>query len=479
VRREDGKPKIVSFSALEEGSEMAVQPETILFQLRPASDRTDFMSLTSSTVSFHGRAISVIGLGYVGLPVAVAFGKAGVPVIAFDINVGRVAELATGRDRTNEVAAEDLIAAGLTLTTNPSDLSGADFHIVTVPTPIDEAHLPDLRPLLAATRTLAKVLKKGDIVVYESTVYPGATEEDCVPILEAESGLTYGIDFTVGYSPERINPGDKEHRFETIRKVVSGSDTATLDTVAAVYGSVVTAGVHKAPSLKAAEAAKVIENTQRDLNIALMNELSLIFHRLGVDTRDVLEAAGTKWNFLPFTPGLVGGHCIGVDPYYLTHRAQKAGYHAEVILSGRRINDDMGAFVAREVARHLMRRGGDGGQPVVTILGLTFKENVPDIRNTRVVDVVAELESFGARVQILDSQADPIECQHEYGLAPLPEADLLPADAVVLAVSHAEFVARGWSLVTDCLRGGQGFVADIKGVLDRDATPKGVTLWRL
>ncbi|MCF8479040.1 MAG: nucleotide sugar dehydrogenase [Rhodospirillum sp.] len=437
------------------------------------------MSPISSTSSSHGRVVSVIGLGYVGLPVAVAFGRTGETVIAFDINAGRVAELAEGRDRTNEVTTEDLTAARLALTTDPADLARANFHIVTVPTPIDEARLPDLRPLLAATRTLGKVLKAGDIVVYESTVYPGATEEDCVPLLEAESGLTFGTDFTVGYSPERINPGDKEHRFETIRKVVSGSDSATLDTVAAVYGSVVTAGVHKAPSLKAAEAAKVIENTQRDLNIALMNELSLIFHRLGVDTRDVLAAAGTKWNFLPFTPGLVGGHCIGVDPYYLTHRAQKAGYNAEVILSGRRINDGMGAFVARDVARHLMRRAGDGGQPVVTILGLTFKENVPDIRNTRVVDIIAELESFGARVQVVDPQADPTECQREYGLVPTREADLLPADAVVLAVSHAEFVARGWSLITGCLRGGQGFVADIKGTLDRDTTPEGVTLWRL
>lgn len=302
----------------------------------------------------HSRKVSVIGLGYVGLPVAVAFGLAGCPVVAFDINEARIRELRDHHDRTGEVETEELRRAGLTFTTDPADLAAADFHIVTVPTPISEARLPDLRPLVAASRTVGKVLKKGDIVVYESTVYPGATEEDCVPVLEAESGLKFGVDFTVGYSPERINPGDKQHRFTTIRKVVSGSDPATLDIVADVYGSVVTAGIHRAPSLKAAEAAKVIENTQRDLNIALMNELALIFHRLGIDTQDVLDAAATKWNFLRFTPGLVGGHCIGVDPYYLTHRAERAGYHPEVILAGRRINDDMGAYIAREVVRHLL-----------------------------------------------------------------------------------------------------------------------------
>jgi UDP-N-acetyl-D-galactosamine dehydrogenase len=281
------------------------------------------------------------------------------------------------------VESEELARAALAFTADPADLAKADFHIVTVPTPINDALLPDLTPLIAASRTVGKVLKKGDIVVYESTVYPGATEEDCVPILEKESGLTFGVDFFVGYSPERINPGDKTHRFTTIKKVVSGSDAATLDIVANVYGSVVTAGIHKAPSLKAAEAAKVIENTQRDLNIALMNELSVIFHKLGIDTRDVLDAAGTKWNFLPFTPGLVGGHCIGVDPYYLTHRAQRAGYNPEVILAGRRINNQMGAHVARQVLRHLLQ-GTRGGRPVVTVLGLTFKEDVPDIRNTKV-----------------------------------------------------------------------------------------------
>lgn len=426
----------------------------------------------------HTRKISVIGLGYVGLPVAVAFGQHA-PVVAFDINSKRIAELTAGHDRTGEVDDAELAASSLILTADPQDLAQADFHIITVPTPIDEALLPDLRPLISASRTVGKVLKKGDIVVYESTVYPGATEEDCVPVLEAESGLTFGQDFTVGYSPERINPGDREHRFTTIKKVVSGSDAATLEIVAAVYGSVVQAGVHPAPSLKAAEAAKVIENTQRDLNIALMNELSVIFHRLGIDTRDVLAAAGTKWNFLPFTPGLVGGHCIGVDPYYLTHRAQRAGYHPEVILAGRRINDNMGAFVAREVIRSLMTSPSRADVRTVTILGFTFKEDVPDLRNTKVVDVVRELESFGVHVQIYDPVADADEALHEYGLTLTPRADLQPAEAVIMAVSHAEFRAEGWALPQGLLRDGCGMVADVKGVLERATTPAGITLWRL
>ncbi|GAB3444294.1 nucleotide sugar dehydrogenase [Insolitispirillum peregrinum] len=428
----------------------------------------------------HTRKISVIGLGYVGLPVAVAFGRQA-PVVAFDINSRRIAELKAGHDRTGEVDDHELAATSLILTDSPADLAQADFHIITVPTPIDDAMLPDLRPLISASRTIGKVLKKGDIVVYESTVYPGATEEDCVPVLEAESGLTFGRDFTVGYSPERINPGDRDHRFTTIKKVVSGSDAATLDIVAAVYGSVVEAGIHPAPSVKAAEAAKVIENTQRDLNIALMNELSVIFHRLDIDTRDVLAAAGTKWNFLPFTPGLVGGHCIGVDPYYLTHRAQRAGYHPEVILAGRRINDNMGAFIAREVIRSLMTSasGDASGARTVTVLGFTFKEDVPDLRNTKVVDVVRELESFGVQVQIYDPVADAAEAHHEYGLTLTARADLRPADAVVLAVSHAEFRAAGWDLPVALLRDGRGMVADVKGILDRSAVPANVTLWRL
>jgi UDP-N-acetyl-D-galactosamine dehydrogenase len=430
-----------------------------------------------NSMTSHSRTVSVLGLGYVGLPVAVAFGQQH-RVVAFDINASRINELKGGHDRTGEVDDAELASASLLLTTDATDLAQADFHIVTVPTPIDDAMLPDLTPLIAASRTLGRVLKKGDIVVYESTVYPGATEEDCVPVLEAESGLRFGVDFTVGYSPERINPGDKEHRFTTIKKVVSGSDAPTAEIVEAVYRSVVTAGVHRAPSVKAAEAAKVIENTQRDLNIALMNELSVIFHRLGIDTRDVLAAAGTKWNFLPFTPGLVGGHCIGVDPYYLTHRAQRAGYHPEVILAGRRINDGMGAFVAREVIRHLMQLP-QGGAKTVTILGFTFKEDVPDLRNTKVVDVVRELQAFGVQVQVYDPVADAAEAEHEYGITLTPKQTLEPADAVVLAVSHQEFRQQGWALPQQMLKNGRGMVADVKALLDRDTVPEGITLWRL
>ncbi len=425
----------------------------------------------------HNRRISVIGLGYVGLPVAVAFAKAGTPVVAFDINPRRVAELKAGNDRTGEVSDADLAAAKLFLTADPTDLKQADFHIVAVPTPIDDAHRPDLSPLISASRTVGKILKRGDIVVYESTVYPGATEEDCVPVLEKESGLKLGADFAVGYSPERINPGDTEHRFTTIAKVVSGSDAATRDVVAAVYGSVVTAGVHPASSIRVAEAAKVIENTQRDINIALMNELAVICHKLGIDTLDVLAASRTKWNFLPFAPGLVGGHCIGVDPYYLTHRAEKAGHHAEVILAGRQINDGMGGFVARETIKALMTKGCPAN-PLVTVLGLTFKEDVPDVRNTRVVDIVAELKTFGARVQVADAMADPAEVTHEYGISLAPLADLAPADALILAVPHRAYRDMGWG-VARLLKGGTGFVADVKGCLDRAAKPANIDLWRL
>lgn len=423
------------------------------------------------------RTVSVIGLGYVGLPVAVAFGRIR-RVVAFDINEARIDELRRGLDRTGEVDPDDLARADLHLTSDPADLAAADVHILTVPTPVTEGRLPDLTPLRAASRTVGRALKRGDIVVYESTVYPGATEEECVPILEEESGLTFGTDFTVGYSPERINPGDTTHRFTTILKVVSGSDAATLDTLADLYGSVVTAGVHRASSIKVAEAAKVIENTQRDLNIALMNELSLIFHRLGIDTLEVLAAAGTKWNFLPFTPGLVGGHCIGVDPYYLTHRAQQVGYHPEVILAGRRINDSMGSHVAREVVRHLLSHR-DRSPATVTILGLTFKEDVPDIRNTRVIDIVRELESFGVPVQVFDPLADPAEVHAEYGIVITPRESLAPAGALVLAVGHAAFRAEGWGLIESLLHGGRGMVADIKGVLDRASQPDEIKLWRL
>jgi UDP-N-acetyl-D-galactosamine dehydrogenase len=423
-----------------------------------------------------GRKIAVVGLGYVGLPVAVAFGKAGAFVVGFDINQERVTELERRFDRTRETTEAELSAANLRVTSDPADLRKADFFIVTVPTPVDEAHRPDMSNVLAASRTVGKCLKKGDIVVYESTVYPGATELECIPVLEEQSGLKCGVDFHVGYSPERINPGDPQRRFETITKVVSGQDAETLEIVAEVYGAVVTAGVHRAPSIKVAEAAKVIENTQRDLNIALVNELALIFKLLDIDTTDVLAAAGTKWNFLRFTPGLVGGHCIGVDPYYLTHCAEIAGYHPQVILAGRRVNDHMGTWIARECVKHLLRNGG--GKTVV-ILGLTFKENVPDLRNSKVVDILSELRSFGVDVRVSDPLASAAECEKEYDLALSPLADLPPADAVILAVGHDEYRQGGWPLVTARLKPGGGLVMDIKSLLDPASAPNGVRLWRL
>jgi UDP-N-acetyl-D-galactosamine dehydrogenase len=425
----------------------------------------------------HNRKIAVIGLGYVGLPVAVAFARSGVPVVGFDINRERIGELRAGRDRTREVECEELTQRTLTYESDPASLSGSDFFIVTVPTPIDGENCPDLGAMLKASQIVGRLLKTGDIVVYESTVYPGAVEEDCVPVLEKVSGLKTGDDFTVGYSPERINPGDKAHRFENITKVVSGQDAQTLDIIAAVYGSVVTAGIHRAPSIKVAEAAKVIENTQRDLNIAFMNELSAIFERLGIDTGDVLAAASTKWNFQNFQPGLVGGHCIGVDPYYLTYRAEKAGYHPEIILAGRRINDGMGGRVARECVRSLEVRGCRS--PTVTILGMTFKENVPDIRNSKVVDIARALEKSGVFVQVHDPLAAIEETHHEYGIALTAFDALRPAEAVILAVAHKDYINGGWPLVTGLLKGGKGSVLDVKSKLDRARKPEGVDLWRL
>ncbi|MCC7411748.1 MAG: nucleotide sugar dehydrogenase [Gammaproteobacteria bacterium] len=426
----------------------------------------------------HQRRISVVGLGYVGLPVAVEFGRRA-RVIGFDINAARIAELKSGHDRTGEVEPADLAAADVHYTDSIADLASADFHIVAVPTPVDIAKRPDLTPVLRASETVGKALSKGDIVVFESTVYPGATEEDCVPVLERVSGLRCGEDFFVGYSPERINPGDKEHTFKTITKVVSGQTPEVLETVARVYESVVSAGVHRAPTIKVAEAAKVIENTQRDINISLMNELALIFNRMGIDTRDVLEAAGTKWNFLKFDPGLVGGHCIGVDPYYLTHKAQIMGYIPQVILAGRRINDDMGRYVAGEVVKLLIKAGIGVKGSVVTILGLTFKENVPDLRNTRVVDIVGELADYAVDVQIHDPLADPHEAREEYGLTLTPREQLAPAHAVILAVPHRAYLAGGWDLVRSLLAGGRGIVADVKAQLPRTSMPAGMTLWRL
>ena len=425
----------------------------------------------------HRRKIAVIGLGYVGLPVAVAFARSGARVIAFDIEQSRIDELQSGDDRTREVEPADLKTAALRLTADPARLADADFYIVTVPTPIDGARRPDLGAMLAASTTVGGVLKKGDIVVYESTVYPGAVEEDCLPVLEKASGLAGGREFHVGYSPERINPGDKKHRFETITKVVSGQDARTLDIIAGVYGSVVEAGIHRAPSIKVAEAAKVIENTQRDLNIAFMNELSAIFHQLGIDTGDVLAAASTKWNFLNFQPGLVGGHCIGVDPYYLTYRAEKAGYHPEIVLAGRRINDGVGQWIARECVRSLTLRNCT--DCLVTVLGVTFKEDVPDTRNSKVADVVRELERFGVRVQVHDPLAGPDYVMHEYGIALTPRGALEPADAVILAVGHRDFLAEGWPLMSALLRSGKGTVLDVKSKLDRGQKPEGIDLWRL
>ncbi len=419
----------------------------------------------------------MIGLGYVGLPVAAAFARAGEPVIGFDIDDQRIAELKGGHDRTREVESSDLTHPTLELTTDPVALRRADFFIVTVPTPIDEACKPDLGAMLAASRTVGAALKSGDIVVYESTVYPGAVEEDCVPVLQSASGLTAGTDFTVGYSPERINPGDREHRFETITKVVAAQDARTLDIVADVYGSVVKAGIHRAPSIKVAEAAKVIENTQRDLNIAFMNELSGIFETLGIDTGDVLAAAGTKWNFQRYTPGLVGGHCIGVDPYYLTHRAEKSGYHPQVILAGRKINDGFGQRIAAGCLRRL--EGRPPASLVVTVLGMTFKENVPDTRNSKVVDIVRALERAGVQVQVHDPLAIAEDARHEYGIALVGMDTLHPADAVILAVAHEPFLREGWALLRRLLRSEGGLVIDVKSRLDRATRPQDVALWRL
>ncbi len=387
------------------------------------------------------QKLAVIGLGYVGLPVAVAFGKK-LPTIGFDINVARISELQRGEDSTLEVEPAELRAVPhLSFSANPDDLQGCNTFIVTVPTPVDTHKRPDLTPLVKASTTIGKALKKGDVVIYESTVYPGATEEVCVPVLEKISGLKFNVDFFAGYSPERINPGDKLHRLETIKKVTSGSTPEIATYVDELYASIITAGTHKASSIKVAEAAKVIENTQRDLNIALINELAMIFRKMNIDTLDVLEAAGTKWNFLPFRPGLVGGHCIGVDPYYLTHKAQEIGYHPDVILAGRRVNDGMGTYVVMETVKLMNRRGRVAHGAKILVLGLTFKENCPDVRNTRVVDIVREFESFGAQVDVHDPWADAAEAKHEYDIDLV--AALKPAhyDAIILAVAHDQFKA--------------------------------------
>jgi UDP-N-acetyl-D-glucosamine/UDP-N-acetyl-D-galactosamine dehydrogenase len=435
------------------------------------------------------ETISVIGLGYVGLPVAVAFGQHR-PIIAFDINPTRLSELRQGHDRTGEVSNQELQQANLIFTDNPEDLRQASIHIIAVPTPINEAKQPELTPLLKATETVGKILKTGDLVVYESTVYPGCTEEDCAPVLERLSGLKYltGVaeeqvsaqGFTLGYSPERINPGDKQHTFTMIRKVVSGSTPAALERVAVLYGSVVKAGVYRASSIKVAEAAKVIENAQRDLNIAFVNELALIFDRLGVDTREVLEAAGTKWNFLPFQPGLVGGHCIGVDPYYLTHRAERAGYNPQVILSGRRINDEMGTFIARRTVQELAKVGIGAVGAKVLVLGLTFKEDCPDLRNSRVPDIIQELQHYGCKVLVHDPHCDPAEAKTEYGVELMGNLENLPkVSAVLLAVAHQLYRDWGVNQWRDKLIP-SGVVVDVKGIAPKAALEeRGIRVWRL
>lgn len=387
--------------------------------------------------------IAIVGLGYVGLPLAVEFGKK-LPTVGFDIKADRIKELRNGHDSTLEVSPEELAAAKhIQYADKVADIADCNVYIATVPTPIDRYKRPDLSPLESASRTIGKVLKKGDVAIFESTVYPGATEEVCVPIMERESGLKFNQDFFVGYSPERINPGDKEHRVSTILKVTSGSTPAAADFVDELYRQVITAGTHKASSIRVAEAAKVIENTQRDVNIALINELALIFNKLGIDTEEVLKAAGTKWNFLPFRPGLVGGHCIGVDPYYLTHKAQEIGYHPEVILAGRRINDSMGEFVAERVVKLMTQRRVHVVNSNILVMGLTFKENCPDLRNTRVTDVIDAFKSFNANVDVYDPWVEPQEAQHEYGLQPIKEPQAGYYDAIILAVSHRQFVDMG------------------------------------
>jgi UDP-N-acetyl-D-galactosamine dehydrogenase len=423
--------------------------------------------------------VAVVGLGYVGLPLAVEFGKK-YPTIGFDLSERKVAAYRNFLDPTGEVSAEQLRAASrLRVTTRATDLAEADFIVVAVPTPVDQAHRPDFGPLLSASEAVGKNLKQGATVVFESTVYPGATEEICVPVVERASGKQWRRDFFVGYSPERINPGDREHSLTRITKVVSGDSPKTLERVASLYASIIAAGVHRASSIKVAEAAKVIENTQRDLNIALINELALIFHRIGIDTTEVLEAAGTKWNFLRFRPGLVGGHCIGVDPYYLTHKADMVGYHPQVILAGRRINDGMGKYVADQTVKLMIQAGSPVNGAAVNVLGLTFKENCPDLRNSRVIDVIEELTSFGAHVHVHDPVADPAEALHEYGIVLRPWEELPRANAVIAAVAHRALGQRSVDEVAAKLMP-NGVYVDVKSQADVTALrERGVQVWRL
>ena len=423
--------------------------------------------------------VAVIGLGYVGLPLVVEFGKH-LRTIGFDIAVSKVESCLKGVDPSRELSDDEMRSSPLAeYTADPSKLAEADIIIVAVPTPVDSAHIPDFRPLIGSSTSVGRHMKKGATVVYESTVYPGATEEVCIPVLERESGLKWKQDFFVGYSPERINPGDKEHTLTKILKIVSGDTPQTLDKVARLYETIIVPGVHRASSIKAAEAAKVIENTQRDLNISLMNELAIIFDKLGIDTTEVLEAAGTKWNFLKFKPGLVGGHCIGVDPYYLTHKAEMLGYNPQVILAGRRINDGMGKFIAEQTIKHMIAAGSYIKGAKVNVLGLTFKENCGDLRNSKVIDIINELKSYGVEVFVTDPQAESDEAVHEYGVPLLPWADLPRADAIVAAVAHKEFAALTMDDFAKKLVKGGAFI-DVKAAFDRDAIRgAGYRLWRL
>lgn len=436
------------------------------------------MSLYEKIVKREEK-ISLVGLGYVGMPIAVAFSKKA-DVIGYDLNEKKIGLYKAGIDPTNEVGDEGVQNCSVDFTADEKRLQEAKFHIVAVPTPVNADHTPDLTPVEGASRILGRNLTKGSIVVYESTVYPGVTEEVCVPILEKESGLKCGVDFKVGYSPERINPGDKVHRLETITKIVSGMDEETLEEVAKVYMLVVEAGVHKAESIKVAEAAKVIENSQRDINIAFMNELSIIFNKMGIDTKAVLEAAGTKWNFLKFQPGLVGGHCIGVDPYYLTYKAEELGYHSQIILSGRRINDDMGKYVAENLVKNLIKEDKNVRNAKVAILGFTFKENCPDTRNTKIIDIVNELKEYGITPIIADPQADAEEAKHLYGIEFADIEEVRDMDAVILAVAHKELEGLQMSEIDRFYGKGNKVLLDIKGILNRKEYEKaGYNYWRL
>lgn len=406
--------------------------------------------------------LALVGLGYVGLPIALEFAKR-VKVVGFDINQARVDMMRRGEDPSRELEAADFENRDITFTTDINELADVNFFIVAVPTPIDETNLPDLKPLLGASRTVGKVLKKGDYVVFESTVYPGCTEEDCIPILEAESGLKFPEDFKVGYSPERINPGDKEHTLQNVIKIVSGCDEESLDEIAKTYEIVVAAGVHRATSIKVAEAAKIVENTQRDVNISLVNELSIIFNKMGINTYDVLEAAGTKWNFLKFYPGLVGGHCIGVDPYYLVHKAMQLGYHSKVINSGRYVNDSMGFYIGKQTAKKIIAQGKMIQEAHVLVMGATFKENVSDIRNSKVIDVVNELKSFQINVDVIDPHADSSEMEHEYGVA-LATDIRKDYDAIILAVNHREYCQFDENYFKGMMKDGKGVFVDVKGI---------------